>query len=221
MKKNNSKKDEAKNKWDLLIPIIISIISLIFSVKSNFDNRKLEEKYNILSTYGMTLSYQIDIGNETANSSFKFGDITLNNGQIDIIPKMGGIEKVYAVHYYQDNVKAILPVDLYCQEAMEKHDAQAMAFRLDEYTIDNIASDNNSFYGTLFLVIKDYQNNYYTNMIIYEINKQDTSQFQTRVYDEIDLLHLYNEDINVLPEFDLNQMEDFKCLRDKVKQILK
>ena len=56
---------------------------------------------------------------------------------------------------------------------------------------NNVALTTNVYYGTLYLVVKDFENNYFTNMIIYEVDKDDMSIFKTRTYSEIDLLYNY------------------------------
>ena len=207
-----------KNRLDI-IAVVVSIIALGFSMYSHFKNINLQERYDILSTYGMSLNYQVEVSYKTGEGNFKFGDIEINKGQIDIIPKIGGIEKVYAIHYYQNNVKKILPVELYSKE-VENYDAQRLYYRLTEYSIDEIAETSKVYFGTLYLVVKDYQNNYFTNMIVYEIEKENMSNIKTRIYSDIDLLHIYNENINVLPEFDANQMKEYQNLKNKLDEIL-
>ena len=202
-----------------IIAIIISIIALGFSVYSHFSNINLQEKYDVLNTYEMPLSYQVEISDKTGEGNIKFSDTEISKGKIDIIPKIGGIEKVYAIHYYENNVKAILPVELYSKE-IENYDAQGLYCRLSEYSIDIIAQTSEEYLGTLYLVVKDYQNNYFTNMIVYEIDKENVSNVKTRIYSDIDLLHLYNENINVLPEFDASQMKEYQSLKDKLDEIL-
>ncbi|RGN88409.1 hypothetical protein [Dorea formicigenerans] len=201
------------NNWKTIIPIVISIISFVYTgvIKTN-----MNDKYNKLSTYMKSLNYEIKI--DSGEGRIQFGDEEIKGGQIDVIPKIGGIEAVYAVHYYKNNVKAILPVEL--DVDAEKYDAQGMFYRLSDYTIDNVALTTNVYYGTLYLVVKDFENNYFTNMIIYEVDKDDMSIFKTRTYSEIDLLYNYNEDINVLPEFDANQMKEYQSLKKKLDEIL-
>ena len=201
------------NNWKTIIPIVISIISFVYTwvIKTN-----MNDKYNKLSTYMKSLNYEIKI--DSGEGRIQFGDEEIKGGQIDVIPKIGGIEAVYAVHYYKNNVKAILPVEL--DADAEKYDAQGMFYRLSDYTIDNVALTTNVYYGTLYLVVKDFENNYFTNMIIYEVDKDDMSIFKTRTYSEIDLLYNYNEDINVLPEFDANQMKEYQSLKKKLDEIL-
>lgn len=201
------------NNWITIIPIVISIISFVYTgvIKTN-----MNDKYNKLSTYMKSLNYEIKI--DSGEGRIQFGDEEIKGGQIDVIPKIGGIEAVYAVHYYKNNVKAILPVEL--DADAEKYDAQGMFYRLSDYTIDNVALTTNVYYGTLYLVVKDFENNYFTNMIIYEVDKDDMSIFKTRTYSEIDLLYNYNEDINVLPEFDANQMKEYQSLKKKLDEIL-
>lgn len=201
------------NNWKTIIPIVISIISFVYTgvIKTN-----MNDKYNKLSTYMKSLNYEIKI--DSGEGRIQFGDEEIKGGQIDVIPKIGGIEAVYAVHYYKNNVKAILPVEL--DADAEKYDAQGMFYRLSDYTIDIVALTTNVYYGTLYLVVKDFENNYFTNMIIYEVDKDDMSIFKTRTYSEIDLLYNYNEDINVLPEFDANQMKEYQSLKKKLDEIL-
>lgn len=203
-------------KWEVIITIAISICALIFSIYSHFENIRLQEKYNALSTYGMSLNYQI-------NFSDKEGDILLDDthiegGQIEIAPITGGIEKVYAIHYYKNNVKAILSIDPYLKE-ITKRDASDFSWALSEYSIDIIAQSATSCYGTLYLIIKDYQNNYYTNMLVYEFNKNNFSDYKIRKYSDIDLLHIYNNDIQVLPDFDASQMKEYQSLKEKLDEI--
>lgn len=203
-----------------IVPIIISIISLAISIYLNYKNNKLEKKYAMIGTYGMTLNYEVKISQKIGNGIIKFDGKEIKKGEIDIIPKIGGIEKVYAIHYYKDNVKAILPVELYTKK-IEEYDAQQLFYKLPEYTIDNIAHTTKSFFGTLYLVIKDYQNNYFTNMIVYEISRNDINDVRTRIYSDIDLLHTYNKSINVIPVFDEDQMKEYQSLKRKLGQILK
>ena len=190
-------------------------MALLFSVYSHFENIRLQEKYNALSTYGMDLNYQVEISDQ--EGSILLGDTKIESGKIEIVPKTGGIEKVYAVHYYQDNVKAILPVELYSEEVI-KRDASDSYWALSEYNIDIIAQSADKCYGTLYLVIKDYQNDYYTNMLVYEFNKNDFSDYTVEKYSDIDLLHIYNEDINVLPEFDSSQLKEYQSLKEKLEK---
>lgn len=208
-----------KENWSEIIAIIVSIVALGFSIYSHCKNINLQEKYDILSTYEMTLNYQVEISDKIGKGKLIFDDTEINKGQIDVIPKIGGIEKVYAIHYYKNNIKAILPVESY-SKGVESHDAQGLYYRLTEYTIDKIAQTSDVYFGTLYLVVKDYQNNYFTNMIVYEIEKEDMSNIKTRIYSDIDLLHVYNEDINVLPEFDASQMKEYQNLKNKLDEIL-
>lgn len=208
-----------KKFWVDIISIIVSVVALGFSMYSHFKSISLQEKYDILDTYGMALNYQVEVSDKTDEGMFKLGDTEINKGQIDIIPKTGGIEKVYAIHYYQNNVKAILPVELYSSE-MNNYNSQDLYYRLTGYTIDKIAQTSEAYFGTLYLVIKDYQNNYFTNMIVYEIEKEDMSNTKIRIYSDIDLLHTYNEGTNVLPEFDTSQMKEYRNLKNKLTEIL-
>lgn len=71
-----------------------------------------------------------------------------------------------------------------------KRDASDSYWALSEYNIDINAQSAGKGYGTLYLVIKDYQNDYYTNMLVYEFNKNDFSDYTVEKYLDIDLLHI-------------------------------
>lgn len=206
-----------KENWLTLLTTAIAVLSFIFSVIAHGETIDLEEKYNTLNTYMMSLNYQVHVSQEEGN--FKFADIEINGGQIDIVPKTGGIEKVYAIHYYEGNVKGILPVDLYADNIKDK-DADTYFYRLTDYTIDQIAYTEDRWYGTLYLVVKDYQNNYYTNMLVFDVDRDDASDYEVRVYEEMDLLYTYNNDSNPLPEFDAQQMTEYQRLRDYIREIV-
>lgn len=57
-------------------------------------------------------------------------------------------------------------------------------------------------------------------MIVYEIDKENISNIQTRIYSDIDLLHTYNKELQILPEFDANQMSEYQNLKEKLSEIL-
>lgn len=92
-----------KENWLNLITVLLSLAALIFSIYSHFNNIQLQEKYDMLNTYAMTLNYQVEISETEGN--LKFGDIEISKACINITPKTGGIEKIYAIHYYKNNVK--------------------------------------------------------------------------------------------------------------------
>lgn len=51
-------------KWEVIITNGIAVFALLFSVYSHFENIRLQEKYNALSTYGMDLNYQVEISDQ-------------------------------------------------------------------------------------------------------------------------------------------------------------
>lgn len=57
-------------------------------------------------------------------------------------------------------------------------------------------------------------------MIVYEIQKEDMSSAKTRIYSDINLLYVFNENISVLPVFDTNQMKEYQHLKNKLNEIL-
>ena len=129
-----------------IIPIIIAVVSLKYTFEVDSKNEKLEKEYKILNTYSMPLNYEVKISKKEGNGKIKFNDREINKGAISITPKIGGIERVYAIHYYKNNVKAIAPVELYSRE-IENYNAQTLQYKLTEYNIDNIAYTSKYFYG--------------------------------------------------------------------------
>ena len=208
-----------KSKWVEILALVISIITLAFSIYSYVQNISLQREYDILSTYEMPLKYQLKISNIVGEGSFEFDGTEINTGRIEIVPKTGGIEKVYAIHFYEDNVKAVLPVELYADNVLDKR-AQDIACSLTDYTIDKVAETIDRSYGTLYLVIKDYQGNCFTNMIVFDVEKGNTSKLETRIYTDIDLLHAFNEKLTVLPQFDADQMQEYLNLKQKLEEII-
>lgn len=209
-------------KISAIIGIILSIISLVVSVILSIKSFKLEEKYNILSTYDCKLNYTIEISDKVEDGKIRFGNEQVNTGCINITPKVGGIEKVYLIQYYNDNVARIDCMELYAKGMESSYNAETEQYRIEEYFLDHVLNGTDQYLGTLFLVIKDYQNSYYTNMIVYEFDKNDLNKIQTRIYSDIDLLYLFNDEINldVLEEYDVNQLMEYKTLREKINEIL-
>lgn len=46
------------------------------------------------------------------------------------------------------------------------------------------------------------------------------SSAKTRIYSDINLLYVFNENISVLPAFDTNQMKEYQHLKNKLNEIL-
>lgn len=205
-----------------IISIIISIISLFVSTAFSINTKRMDEKYNKLNTYNSTLNYTIEISNEINEGQIKFGDIQVNTGCIDIIPKIGGIERVYLVQHYDDNLQIMNCMELYDKGMESNYNAENGQYHIDEYFLDHVLNEEDSYFGTLFLLIKDYQNNYYTNMIIYEFDKENVDNIKTRVYDEVDLLYLFNDNINsnILPNYDVQQFNEYGNFKDKLDHIV-
>lgn len=224
--KSNKYQGKTNKNWEMItaiIGVIIAIISLLTSVFFSIKSSKLEEKYNKLSTYDCKLDYMIEISDKLEDGTIRFGNIQVNKGCLYITPKVGGIEKVYFIQYYDDNVARIDCMELYSKGMESSYNAEEGQYCIEEYFLDHVLNSKDQYLGTLFLVIKDYQNSYYTNMIIYEFDKNDPNKMQTRIYSDIDLLYLFNDEINVdvLTEYDIKQLMEYKTLKERINEILK
>ena len=217
-------KEYLKENLTDIITIIISGIALVVSIFTNIQNRALKERYDRLSTYNMDLNYQLDFSNELDENIVSF-----NNGLIEIDaedhividPKVGGIQKVYMIHYNEGEVIAVFQLDLFTNYLVNEIDAQNGYYEVGEYCLDIIDENENKYYSKLFIVVEDFKHNFYSNMIIYEIDKADISKMDIRVYNEVDLLYTYNQSpFTVLPEFDSKQLKEYLSFKDKLDKIL-
>ncbi len=215
-KNNNVKQDNTLE----VISLIISIVSVLIAFGIGVQSWKLQKEYERLNSYSSSLDYTVEISRIKDEGKINFDGKEINTGRIDVTPKIGGISKVYGLHYYKNNIKAILPIELYRDGLEKTHNAHDLMYGLDYYTLDCLAEDDESLFSTLFLVVEDYQHNYYTNMIVYEIDKENLSKIEIRVYTEIDLLYCYNEDMQVLPEYDSSQLLEYKSLLEKLSAVL-
>ena len=217
-------KEYLKENLTDIIPIIISGIALIVSIVTNIQSSALKEKYDRLSTYNMDLNYQLEFSNiiDENNISFNNGIIDIEaEDHIIISPKVGGIQKVYLIYYYEGEFFAVLPLDLFTNYLVDELDAHDGLYELGGYSLDVIDENKNKYYSRLFIVVEDYKHNFYSNMIIYEIDKANISKMNIRVYSEIDLLYTYNKgSILQIPDFDRKQLKEYLSFRDKLDKML-
>ncbi len=213
---------ELKKNYIAFIGVIISVVSLFFSIIISVKTMQFEEEYNKLNTYNNVLNYKIKISDKIGEGKIRFGDIQVDTGCLDIIPKVGGIEKVYLIQYYNSNVVEISCMELYEKGVENNYNAEEGQYHIEEYFLDHVLNNADQYLGTLFLVIKDYQNNYYINMIIYEFDKNDVNNMQTRIYSDVDLLYLFNDEVNLemLTDYEIQQLMEYKTLKEKIGKIL-
>lgn len=205
------------------LSIILSVVAIVISIYTYIESRDLQVKYDRINTYNTDLSYQITISDEMGREG-----VAIVDGQIQvkkkvdvkISPKLGGIQKIYMIYYENGNIVALLPIEIFTKEVVATLDAQDGSYDLTEYNLDILGEDENSYYSSVFFLIEDYNHNFFTNMIIYKIDKEDISKIVARIYNEVDLLHAYNEGILNLPDFDRAQIKEYLSLKVKLDEIL-
>lgn len=140
MKKVNNKQSEnqtdklKKTKWMEIINLILAMCAIVISLFTHAENMGLQKQYNRMNTYAMSLNYKIKLLNQT-----KEGDVFLENNKIKIntpshmgiLPKIGGIEKFYVVHYNNDNLIEEIPIDMTEEETINILDAQKANMNLE------------------------------------------------------------------------------------------
>ncbi len=138
------------------------------------------------------------------------------------MPKVGGIQKLHIVHYHNDNLIEEFPIDMADEGAASIYDAQKGSYNFGEYTIDILDEDENNYYSTLYLIIEDYNHNIFTNMLVYEISKENMSNIEIRVYDKFNIVFAYNTEDNYtnLSDFDISQIKEYQTLQDRIDKIL-
>ena len=213
--KFKSIKSKFKNITDI-IAIFISIVALISSYSTTNKTNEITKEFNTIQTYSEPLSYVVEISSKYCDGCMIIGGKKIKAKSINVVPNYGGIDKIYGIYYHKDNVMAIISLDFIKKDINEKYKAYNLAYTLPEYTLQILAESDTKLFSTLYLVVKDYQNNIYTNMIVFEIDKEDYSKVETRQYSEIDTLHLYNNDIENLPEFDFSALKDYQSLLKKL-----
>lgn len=59
-------------------------------------------------------------------------------------------------------------------------------------------------------------------MLVYEINKENMSNIDIRIYDKLDIVYTYNteEDNTNLSDFDFSQLKEYKTLQDRIDKVL-
>jgi hypothetical protein len=218
--------DQTKNiKWIEIINLILAVLAIIISIFIHIENMGLQKQYYRINTYSMNLNYKIKLLNPTKEGDVFLEDkkIKINTpSHIGILPKVGGIQKLHIVHYHNDNLIEEFPIDMADEGAASIYDAQKGSYNFGEYTIDILDEDENNYYSTLYLIIEDYNHNIFTNMLVYEISKENMSNIEIRVYDKFNIVFAYNTEDNYtnLSDFDISQIKEYQTLQDRIDKIL-
>lgn len=184
------------------------------------------EKYGRLEAYSKPLSYAIEVENGLAEQIASVDNVLcLSDTPIDVVPSYGGISDIYAVAYSGGIVSSVLPLS-FSGQGIDSNDPGETYWRLDEYSIPLYGRDlQGSRYGSLYLVIRDYQNGVHLNMITYTFDERDGFLVlrEARVFNEFDLLLRKNEDsfnnVNI-GSFNTRQLKEFSEFKRLVEETI-
>ena len=111
-------------------------------------------------------------------------------------------------------------------QGLDSNDPDETYWRLDKYSIPLYGYDlQESRYGSLYLVIRDYQNGVHLNMITYTFDERDGFLVlrEARVFNEFDLLLRENEDsfnnVNI-GSFNTRQLKEFSEFKRLVEETI-
>lgn len=205
----------------------VSILSLIISFFSLTWNYSLQVRNARYNTYNMDLCYQIEFSEDIKEENVSFYDeskqalIISDIDFINIIPKSGGIHKTSIFISQRKEDFVFTSFDDVASNVVEIYDAQDASYTVESFILNIYAEDDDKYYSSVFILIEDYVHNFYLNMVIFEINKNDFTDIEERVYDEVDLLYTYNEEQDYLCWFDQEYMKKFLNLKNRMDKILK
>lgn len=221
----------------IVIPIVISALALFVSVISLRNSSQNEIAETNRESYFEPLNYDIKfdegylptILEQTENS------VLINSPSFSIVPETGGINQVDVIYYYDDICFAILKLDLSKEVPHDEYKASNLATKISGFTdyAYVLASSSSAFknkgykqsyYTTLYVAVKDYDNNCYINPIVLEYPVDDngklSEEYNYRIYEDMDLLYGFNSNYEPLPDYDLKMLKDYKSLREKIDNIM-
>lgn len=205
----------------------VAIFSLIISIFSIIWNYSLQEKNTRFNTYNMDLCYSIEFAEDIKEENLFFYDETeeaiVISGikYVNIIPKCGGINSVSIIFNHEKEDFVFSSFGNTLPNLVNVSEAQDAPCSFEDFLLYLYAEDDYKYYSSAFLVIEDYNHNYYSNMIVFEINKNDFTDIEERIYSEGDLLYTYNKYEGYLDFFDYEQMKIYLNLKNKLDKILK
>lgn len=200
----------------------LALATFCVSVQAN----SIAEKYGRLEAYSKPLSYAIEVENGSAEQIISADNVLcLSDTPIDVVPSHGGISDIYAVAYSGGIVSSVLPLS-FSGQGLDSNDPDETYWRLDKYSIPLYGYDlQGSRYGSLYLVIRDYQNGVHLNMITYTFDERDGFLVlrEARVFNEFDLLLRENEDsfnnVNI-GSFNTRQLKEFSEFKRLVEETI-
>ena len=207
------------------ISILLSFIAIIVSIATFGKSASLQEKSTRYNTYNMDLNYHLKFFDELAEDEiFVDNDndlITIVNDRfLEIVPLVGGVQKLYVVFGSQEDVTDMTLYDMYNDDILDYYEAQNGSYTLQGLILDIMDEDDEYYYSSVFLVLEDYKHNIFSNMITFKIHKDDLN-VQIRIFEEIDLLYAYNREIDAgFSMFDVMQIKEYLNLKKKFDEII-
>ncbi len=237
IKRNESKKDTtkkirsvtAKEKVKIFIKSIdthntfISLISLIVSIFIFFWTYSIQEKTFKFNTYNMDLSYKINISDKIDKENISVSQNTIyitEKEYIKITLKTGGISKfglAFPQPYYEND----FDIDIINAVGSDKaifREAQDFCCILENFSLPISDKDDDKYYSSIIFIFEDYKHNFYSNLIVFEFDKKNLTNIDTRVYDKFHLL-LTSNDIQSIPAFDFEQLKRYSNFRKKMNEL--
>jgi hypothetical protein len=175
----------------------------------------------------MDLCYQIEFSEDIKEENVSYYDetkkaiIISDSDYINIIPKSGGIHRISIFFSQAKEDFVFASFDDMASNVIEIYNAQDASYMLEGFFLNIYGEDDDKYYSSAFFLIEDYVHNFYLNMLIFEINKNDFTDIEERVYDEVDLLYTYNEGEGYICWFDQEYMKKFLNLKNRMDKILK
>ena len=229
MSRNNSNKErketeDPQKKKDVkgIITVVCMVITLVMTGVNNYEIRKLNKnRYNLESYVGYNLAFDIKCdGEKSATLLINKNEETVNTTvpPIYISPQIGGIKKAYAVYYHDGSFWGIENFEKN-NFSMDQYKSFDLEYRLDEYTLDYEEVDNSGdWYGTLYIVIQDFNDNYFYNMLVFKMDN-DNNLIEFTTYDELQSKMLCNsENFRVTNMYESQMMKEFNSLVDELNE---
>lgn len=199
-----------------VITMLMTGVTIFFTHQNNLEIRKLNNnRYNLESyvSYDLTCDIKCE-GEESASLIINKNGETVKTTvpPIVISQQIGGIKKAYAVYYHDGS---FWEMEKFEENGfpLDQHNASDLMYMLDEYSLDYEAVDNSgNWYGTIYIVIQDYNDKYYYNMLVYKMNS-DNKLLDCTVYDELQAKMLCNsENFRVTNMYASEMMKEFNSL---------
>ena len=222
------------------LSLFVSVLALIFSFVSFAKSISVQEKNTLFNTYSMDLCYQIRFSEELKKENISFyhgGNNPFYNGEdipfynedeimliisdtdfMSIAPKVGGINRV-ALILNQGKEDFLIIAFSDGENWTGFYEAQDAFITTENFLLNIYGEDEDKYYSSAFILIEDYKHNFYLDMLIFEISKDDLSDIEKYVYNKFDLLNTYNKE-NYLDWFTNEQMKKYLKLRDRLNEIL-